>query len=422
MSATIKQVSHITTTTTTTTTATATATMKEENILHQAWHSIEEALHLREPTPPPVPPKDEKWLVKTIDMSLPHDQEPDPSFWDKIVLKITSLHSSNPDNDDSQEDEEEVSITIPTDAALKQLGVNDDDHERQEKSNYFKRMSARCKEKFEEDRRHAAGSGTSTSSFSSSSSSSDDENSDQQLHHYHHSIRHLLPSYWSHRHREKHHNSLSPKVDPKEMKAAHAAIYHQSQESNDADEHEGRRLFGAWWGCHDNRSASALDKDIEDDWEKINLPSHKDEKRRSMGEQNGALPIILYEPETNTATRSRRKWWKHRSTESLSAKTLTSVETPASRKQDQKAKLKKHQAIAQAAAYEAMKEYQARKIRQGKKVSHGEMKAILAGMAMAEAVKLLESRLGGDDDDEQRDETVAEAGSSALKLFELLRQ
>ncbi|KAF9920219.1 glucose repression mediator protein [Linnemannia zychae] len=382
--------------------------MKEENILQRTWHSVEEVLHLREPTPPPVPPKDEKWLVKTVDLSLPHDQEPDPSFWDKIVLKITSLHSSN---QESNEDEE-VSITVPTDAALQQLGVQDDDHERQEKSNYFKRMSARCKEKFEEDRQRPAGSGA---LMSPSALSVHQESSDQ---HHHHSLRHLLPSYWVHHHRDKHSSSLSPKIDPKEMKAAHAAIYPQSQESNDEDEREGHRLFGAWWGCHDNRSASSLDKDIEDDWEKINLPTHKDEKRRSMGEQNGALPII-YQEETGTPFNSKRKWWKHKS--SMSSLDIPQASPSTLRKEDQKAKLKKHQAIAQAAAYEAMKEYQARKIRQGKKVSHGEMKAILAGMAMAEAVKLLESRLGSDDDDDQRDETVAEAGSSVLKLFELLR-
>ncbi|KAF9911899.1 hypothetical protein EC991_001803 [Linnemannia zychae] len=391
--------------------------MKEENILHQAWHSIEEALHLREPTPPPVPPKDEKWLVKTVDLSLPHDQEPDPNFWDRIVLKITTLHTSSQDSANGHGDEEEVSITVPTDAALKQLGVHDDDQERQEKSNYFKRMSARCKEKFEEDRR-TAGSGALTNSSSSSTTSVDKQSPPEQREqeHHHHSIRHLFPSHWSHRHQEKHQSTLSPRVDPKEMKAAHAAIYPQSQESNDEDEREGHRLFGAWWGCHDNRSASSLDKDIEDDWEKIYLPSHKDEKRRSMGEQNGKLPVILSPETSTTGAGSRRKWWKHKSS------TSSLVETPVSHKQDQKAKLKKHQAIAQAAAYEAMKEYQARKIRQGKKVSHGEMKAILAGMAMAEAVKLLESRLGSDDDDDERDETVAEAGSSALKLFELLRQ
>jgi hypothetical protein len=284
-------------------------------------------------------------LVKTVDLSLPHDQEPDPSFWDKLVLKITSLHSSNPDNDDSQNDDEAVSISVPSDAALKQLGVHDDDYERQEKSNYFKRMSARCKEKFEEDNRHSAGSGALTPS--TSSTSVDQENSDQNEHEHHrHSLRHLLPSRWTHRHREKQ-GSISPRVDPKEMKAAHAAIYHQSQESNDEDEREGHRLFGAWWGCHDNRSVSSLDRDIEDDWEKINLPSHKDEKRRSMGEQNGALPIILL-PETST-TGSKRKWWKHGSHSSESSLlTTAAAETPASRKQDQKAKLKKHQAIAQA--------------------------------------------------------------------------
>ncbi|KAF8937190.1 hypothetical protein BGZ47_009137 [Haplosporangium gracile] len=416
MPATLKPDSSITTITTPVTTTCT----KEENILHQAWHSLEEALHLREPMPPPVPPKDEKWLVKTVDLSLPHDQAPDSSFWDKIVLKITSLHSSNPDNDDSHDDDEAVSISIPTDAALKQLGVHDDDHERQEKSNYFKRMSARCKEKFEEDNSHSAGPDALTPS--TSTTSVDQESSDDnEYKHHRHSLRHLLPSRWTQRHREMQ-VSISPRVDPKEMKAAHAAIYHQSQESNDEDEREGHRLFGAWWGCHDNRSVSLLNKDIEDGWEKISLPSHKDEKRRSMGEQNGALPVI-YVPETSTTNGTKRKWWKHKSHSSeFSLSTTAVAETPASRKQDQKAKLKKHQAIAQAAAYEAMKEYQARKIRQGKKVSHGEMKAILAGMAMAEAVKLLESRLGNDEDDDERDETVAEAGSSALKLFELLRQ
>src|SRR5690349_16856889 len=149
-----------------------------------------------------VPPKDEKWLVKTVDLSLPHDQEPDPSFWDKIILKITSLHSSNPDNDDIHDDEA-VSISVPTDAALKQLGVHDDDHERQEKSNYFKRMSARCKEKFEEDSRHTAGSGTLTPSISTTSVDQENSDDNSEHEHHHHSIRHLLPSRWTHRHREK---------------------------------------------------------------------------------------------------------------------------------------------------------------------------------------------------------------------------
>lgn len=50
------------------------------------------------------------------------------------------------------------------------------------------------------------------------------------------------------------------------------------------------------------------------------------------------------------------------------------------------------------------------------------MKAMLAGMAMAEAIKLLESfHDDDDDDDDDKDETVAEAGSVAIKLFELLK-
>lgn len=51
MPATLKQDSNMATTSATTV-PTITCT-KEENILHQAWHSLEEALHLREPVPPP---------------------------------------------------------------------------------------------------------------------------------------------------------------------------------------------------------------------------------------------------------------------------------------------------------------------------------------------------------------------------------
>lgn len=70
------------------------------------------------------------------------------------------------------------------------------------------------------------------------------------------------------------------------------------------------------------------------------------------------------------------------------------------------------------AAYEAVREYQAREAKKGKKTSHGEMKAILAGMAMAEAIKLMSK--DDEDDEEARDETVADAGSKVLKLFELM--
>jgi len=67
-----------------------------------------------------------------------------------------------------------------------------------------------------------------------------------------------------------------------------------------------------------------------------------------------------------------------------------------------------------------MKKYQEHEAKEGKKVSHAEMKAVLAGMAMAECVKLFESRHDDDDDNDAKDDTVAEAGSKALKLFELM--
>ncbi|KAG0254647.1 hypothetical protein BG011_005617 [Mortierella polycephala] len=250
---------------------------------------------------------------------------------------------------------------------------------------------------------------------------------------------------------------LEPKVDPKEMKDAHRFIYRhkhkQEQETISADdsssiaedkeEEEGRKLFGSWWGCRtrprlpseqESHSGSALD---EEEWEKVELPTNKEKKRRSLLEQNGAIPL---DPSSAAAaaaavaaaistgsrpgsgsTNKGKNWWfkPHENDAMVAALTDRS-------RDDRKAITKRRQAIAAAAAYEAMKEYQTRKVRQGKKVSHSEMKAILAGMAMAEAVKLLESRRGGDeeeedDDNKQKDETVAEAGSKALKLFELLR-
>lgn len=68
-----------------------------------------------------------------------------------------------------------------------------------------------------------------------------------------------------------------------------------------------------------------------------------------------------------------------------------------------------------------MKKYNEKQEKEGKEVSHGQMKAVLAGMAMAEAVKLFENRNDDDDDDDGKDDTVAEAGSMALKLFELIK-
>ncbi|KAF9572748.1 hypothetical protein EC968_009476 [Mortierella alpina] len=407
---------------------------KDDGFLKHTWHSLEEALHLREPVPPPVPPKDERWLVKTVNLALPQDQEPDSSFWDRIVLKITSFHttsSSESENDENHE-EDAVSISVPADAALKQLGIAENDGELQEKRNYFKRMAARCKEKFDEDSETLESSSSSSIEVASVAveGSPDQEASELRRQHRHsHHLRQYLHALHNHLHRNRTEdgdtqmpNRLEPKVDPKEMKAAHRLLYPKTdQESDDGDdEDEDRKLFGSWWGCRPRRSRAEalLEQQLDSDWEKIEFPTSKEDKRRSLGEQNGAVPIDW--TTSSTVDGSKRSWWKHRQPE-------TDVVVPVSKdalKQDRKATTKRLQAIAAAAAYEAMKEHQALKIRQGKKVSHGEMKAVLAGMAMAEAVKLLESRRGSKeaaDDDEQRDETVAEAGSKALKLFELLR-
>ncbi|KAF9349368.1 hypothetical protein BGX26_012309 [Mortierella sp. AD094] len=389
----------------------------DESMIRQAWHSLEEALHLREPVPPPVPPKDEKWLIKTVNLALPQD-EPDPSFWDKIVQRITALHSHT----EEEEEQDAVSISVPAEAALRQLGVQADDGEIQAKKDYFERMAARCKEKFDQDRELPI-QGTLTSLDNDEILGSD--NSSQHHHHqHHHHLHHYL--HVLHRHIHPHHETaqldvqdkqnshMMPKVDPKEMKAAHSIIYHSGKESMDDNDEEDRKLFGSWWGCHAKRSKDEkqLLSRQESEWEIIDLPTSKKEKRKSHGEQNGASTS-----DTLATTGNKMNWWKQKS---LDAKGLT-LPTKNEQAHDRKAATKRHQAIAAAAAYEAVKEYQARKVRQGKKVTHGEMKAILAGIAMAEAIKILESRHGDDDNDEERNETVAEAGSSALKLFELLR-
>ncbi|KAF8978357.1 hypothetical protein BGZ46_006569 [Entomortierella lignicola] len=384
----------------------------DENIIVQAWHSLEEALHIREPVPPPVPPKDEKWLIKTVNLSLPQD-EPDPSFWDRIVQRITSLHSHSADD---EQDEEAVSISVPAEEALRQLGVEADDRDIQAKKYYFERMAARCKEKFEQDKDLPIhGTLVSLDSEEGLDNSDNSRHRHNHLHEYFHALRRHLHHHNDSTHIQgKQHNCLMPKVDPKEMKAAHSIIYYPGKGStDDNDDEEDRKLFGSWWGCHSRRSQDErqIVSRQESEWEIIDLPKSKKEKRQSFGEQNGAVS------ETFQRTENRKDWWKPKS---LDVKGITATSKKNGQHHDRNAATKRHQAIAAAAAYEAVKEYQARKVRQGKTVSHGEMKAILAGMAMAEAIKILESR-HDDDNEEERNETVAEAGSTALKLFELLR-
>ncbi|KAI1316538.1 hypothetical protein EDD11_009877 [Mortierella claussenii] len=432
----------------------------QENIIRQAWHSFEEALHLHEPRPPPVPPKDERWLVKTVNLAIPQE-EPEPGFWDRLVQRIAAMHT-HPIEHDDQDSQHDISINVPAEAALTQLGIQDQDQDMQHKKNYFKKMAVRCKEKFDDDNKYGSlpiSLSTPSSSLSSQMSSAsrgssgdNDEDGPQDLQdqhpeHHHRRHRHHLRQYLHALHVQFHpvHGSQQnrqeqqqqeqirfiPTVDPKEMKAAHRMIYHrghknthntdlnQEEDVNEDDDREDRKLFGPWWGWH-RISSSKADKEIEklldSEWEKIEMPKSKEEKRQSLGEQNGTLATS-----TSHGVGSQSKWRRPPSFDAKSATTHDRDKAMGSLEYDRRAAAKRRQAIAAAAAYEAVKEYHARKLRQGKKVSHGEMKAALAGMAMAEALKLLESRHDHDDDENERDETVAEAGFSALKLFELMR-
>ncbi|KAF9354648.1 hypothetical protein BGX34_010888 [Mortierella sp. NVP85] len=390
------------------------AHVKEESAIKQAWHSLGETLHLREPTPPPVPPKDDRWLVKTVNLAAPHEEEEEePGFWDKFVQRITKSNAQP----DASEESSSVSISVPADAAIEQLGISSDDDELQAKRNYFKRMAARCKEKFDEDNKKTEAVPPLPPSLPPPADPLEKESHGTEGSSEHHrGTRHLhryleaLHRHFHHHHdsdpqetQEKSHAPFVPKVDPKEMEAAHRRLYHCGRESTEESKAEGRKLFGSWWGWHKRtHEEKELDKQIESEWEKVDFPKSSEEKQQSMLEKNGGTTTGLFGSSNWT-------WWKRNSsTESLTRK-------------ERKAITKRHQAIASAAAYEAVKEYHARKARHGKKVSHGEMKAMLAGMAMAEAIKLLESNHDDDDDDDDKDETVAEAGSAALKLFELLK-
>ncbi|KAF9559762.1 Tripartite DNA replication factor [Mortierella alpina] len=358
---------------------------KDENVFKHAWHSVEEALHLRsnppvEDVPPPVPPKDEKWLVKTVNKSVPQGQEVDPSFWDKLFHKRHSSSAKGSVDDD--DDNEAVSISVPADAALKSLGVQGDDEDLEAKKNYFKRMAARVKEKFDED-------------DDDSDSDSDDDNDKE------HSKTEQQKLELKQR------KKLAPKVDPKEMKEAHRALYGDSANVDPKeDDEKDKKMFGSWWGCHPRRSRAErkLAKQREAEAEQARVLAELEAKRKAEEEAAAAA-----------AKAAERKWWQLRSPKTAEQK-LKEKEA-----KERKSSSRKHQAIAAAAAYEAMKKYQAHQEKEGKKVSHGEMKAVLAGMAMAEAVKLFDSRHDDDDDDDDKDDTVAEAGSKALKLFELLK-
>ncbi|KAK3809029.1 MAG: hypothetical protein JOS17DRAFT_765411 [Linnemannia elongata] len=373
----------------------ATKKEKEENIFKHAWHSVEEALHLRsdppvEDVPPPVPPKDEKWLVKTVNKAPPKDQTPeDPSFWDKLFHKS---QKSSPTANDNDNDNDAVSISVPADAALQHLGVEGDDAHLEEKKNYFKRMAERVKEKFDDD---------------DSDSDSDDDDDDKAK-----KAEKKASMTEEERLAHQQRKNLAPKVDPKEMQKAHAAVYGISAENQAKEVEADKKLFGSWWGCHPRRSRAAR---------KLAKQKEAEAEQERILQEIAARQKAKFEAEAAAAAAAKaaeKKWWQFGKEYSPAQKAQRAKE-----KNDKERKSSRtHQALAAAAAYEAMKKYNEKQERDGKEVSHGQMKAVLAGMAMAEAVKLFENRNDDDDDDDDgKDDTVAEAGSMALKLFELIK-
>lgn len=288
-----------------------------------------------------VPPKDERWLVKTVDLAVPQE-EPDPGFWDRIVQRITLMHALP---DDSEENTA-VSISVPADAAIQQLGIPNDDAELQDKRNYFKRMAARCKERFDEDSHSTQATQQPPLDVDQKDEESRDSESNQHHHHHHRHLhryfqalhRHFHPHESDpHRALERQHAPFVPKVDPKEMEAAHRILYCHKQRTPD-DEDDDRRLFGSWWGWHKrSRADKELEKQLDSEWERIDLPKSEEEKQKSLEERNGDLQAGLF-----SGTEFKGTWWKRKP---------SNAEKPIGQdegKHGRKAITKRHQAIASA--------------------------------------------------------------------------
>ncbi|KAG0050426.1 hypothetical protein BGZ83_004802 [Gryganskiella cystojenkinii] len=418
--------------------APSTQTPYEDTLVQQLWHSIEEVLHIREPAPPPVPPKDERWLVHTVDLSISQQHEDDAHFWDKLATKLTHRHLHPHHHEIEQES---VSIDLPVEAAMNHLGKPGNKKQIQDQKIYFQRMARLCQQKFEQDQEQME----EIESMKGSTVSKHEHRHQHVLsnlrNRLHHSRR-LGNSSSSSSHRGK--LDYAPKVDPEEMRAAHQLLYghqerstsisfetnhgHHSVEKNESEESWGQSMFGLWWGHRRHLESKNEDSLGVDDWEKVDIPKNKTDQSRL--EENG---YVISDSRSDSRSQFRPQSYqqghlhhRHFRRTSKTPSILSAATLDRYTKDNHKSTLRRHQALAAAAAYEAMKAYQAKRIRQGKKVSHGEMKAVLAGMAMAEAVKLLESKHDHsynheDQDSQGNDDTVAEAGSKVLKLFELWR-
>ncbi|KAI7816960.1 hypothetical protein BC939DRAFT_467342 [Gamsiella multidivaricata] len=303
---------------------------KEESSFRQALHHVGEKLHLRSPAPvedvpPPVPPKDEKWLVNTVNKAVPADQEPDRSFWDKVSHKY---HRSKTAAVAEEDEAEAVSISVPADAALKHLGIQGDDSELQAKKNYFLRMAERVKVKFDED-------------DSDSDSDSDSDGADHK------------PKTEQEKLERKERKKLAPKVDPKEMREAHLAIYGQPTGVDPtADLEADKKLFGSWWGCHPRRSRAErkLAKQQEAEKERQRVLEELAAQRRAEEEAAAAAA----KAEREAAEAAKRKWWQLKAPETPEQKTQKAKEKQREEeKKERKSTSRKHQAIAAAGTFKA---------------------------------------------------------------------
>lgn len=265
-----------------------------------------------------MPEKDEKWKVKTVNKAVPlgskttPEAQAEPGFWDKILhhKKSSSVTAQDDDNEDDW-----VSISVPADAALKQLGVEGDDKDLEDKKNYFKRMAVRVQQKFDDD----------------SDDSDDDSDNDTKA---------SAPKTEEQKREKQQRKKLAPKVDPKEMKAAHKAIY-QTPDSD--DDEEDKKMFGSWWdACHPRRSWAErkLVKEREAEAERQRVLAELAAKKKAEEEAAAAAAA---------AEAARNKWWKFGLSKSPEEKAAKEKErAKAKERKERKETTHKRQAIASA--------------------------------------------------------------------------
>lgn len=288
-------------------------------------------------------------MVHTVDLSISPQDEEDVHFWEKLTSKMTSRYHHYITQQES------VSIDVPTEAALNHLGNQGTEDELQQRRAYFKRMSRLCQQKFEHDNELALKEQQEAESLVNATT----DNSPEQQHHQHRHHR-VFSSLKDRLQGRRHSTELAPKIDPEEMRAAHQLLYGHGNEStssvnlvlgsnttaaSESEDSWGRSMFGLWWGHRRHGRSEAKDTLGEDDWEKVDVPKHKADKRESLREQNG---LVLAEPEPQSQSQTHRHHIHlGRRTPKTDASVLGSSLAVDS-KRNQKSTLRRHQALAAA--------------------------------------------------------------------------